>query len=386
LTDTRPLRRRIRRWSHAVLPLSITGALATAGLTIARSNEVAVSVCRDWKVVASPTVESGILYGVSAVSSTDVWAAGTVGGLAPLIEHWEGATWTLVQQEGVGNELKGIAAIDSSDVWAVGNQGAKPYTLIQHWNGSTWSVVPSPSPGRDTYLYSVSAVSTNDVWAAGSFTLPDGTSVQPLFLHWDGTSWTQARLPVLPFGGIMYSIDALSSSDAWAVGYQATSHQFELVPLIEHWDGRRWRPVPAGPVEGDGDDILQAVTAITNDDVWAVGRQRTSLTLAQRWDGTAWTNVTIRNDGSLWGASAESTSDVWAVGSYLDDQAHAQASSEHWNGTAWAPLRTPHPNLQSYLFSVDATSGQDVWASGAQTDPASQQLPPLILHSRGPCP
>jgi hypothetical protein len=320
------------------------------------------------------------------VSSTDVWAAGTIGGLAPLLEHWDGIAWAVIPQGGGGNELRGISVITSSDMWAVGSQGGRPDSLIKHWDGTTWSVVPSPSPGRDSHLYSVSALATDDVWAAGIFTVADGTSVQPLFLHWNGTSWTQARQLALRFGGIMYSIDVVSSSEVWAVGYQGTTQQFEWAPLIEHWDGRRWRPVPSASIGGKGDDVLFSVSAMAQNDIWATGYQRTSLSMAQHWDGTSWTNVAIPTEGLLWGAWAESAFDAWTVGNYLDEETHAQASSEHWNGAAWIPLRTPHPALQSYLYSVHGTSGQDIWAAGAQTDTASQQLTPLILHSRGPCP
>ena len=339
--------------------------------------------------MASPVIPGGILYGVSAVSSTDVWAAGTVIGTAPLIEHWDGSGWTVVQQGGIGNELKGISALSSSDVWVVGNQGIRPDPLIKHWDGTDWSVVPAPAPGTHGNLYSVTALASDDAWAAGSYGVPDGTSVQPLFLHWDGGAWTQDQEPILPFGGIMFSVDMLSADDGWAVGYQGTTQPFVLVPLIEHWDGRRWRPVPAAPIGEEGDNLLISVAAVSSDDVWAVGFQQTGLSMAQHWDGTTWTNLAIPNVGPLWGAWADSISSVWAIGSYLNQEGLAKASSEHWDGGSWDTLGTPHPgppNSQSYLFSVVGTSTTDVWTVGDMTDPGTRQATPLTMHSRGVCP
>ena len=379
-------RERSPRWIYVALPLTIAAGLATSGLSTPRGSRASVPGCRVWKVVPSPVMPGGILYGVSAVSSNDVWAAGTINGTAPLIEHWNGSGWTVVQEGGVGNELKGISALTASDVWVVGNQGIRPDPLIKHWDGATWSIVPSPSPGQGAYMYSVSALAPDDAWAAGSFTVPDGTSVQPLFLHWDGATWTQVKQPISPFGGIMFSIEVLSHDDVWAVGYQASTQQFELAPLIEHWDGRRWRQAQAVSMEGDGDDVLHSLAVIEGDNIWAVGYQQTLLSMVQHWDGSSWTNVTIENQGLLWGAWGESTSAVWAVGSYLDQNGYSQASSGRWDGTAWRALRTPHPSSQSYLFSVDGTATTDVWAVGDNTDPDSQQATPLTMHSRGPCP
>jgi len=48
--------------------------------------------------------------------------------------------------------LYGISALSASNVWAVGEVNSlsrtNPHyrTLIEHWNGKKWSPVPSPNP------------------------------------------------------------------------------------------------------------------------------------------------------------------------------------------------------------------------------------------------
>ncbi len=85
---------------------------------------------------------------------------------------------------------------------------------------------------------------------------------------------------------------------------------------------------------------------------WAVGFYDVneiggSKTLILHWDGTAWTKVNSPNpscphyaysDNQLYGVSARSGSDAWAVGDY-GDCAFATGRQDtlvaHWNGRAW---------------------------------------------------
>jgi len=56
-----------------------------------------------------------------------------------LIEHWNGAQWSIVQSQGTGG-LSGVAAIASNDVWAVGAiSGNNIQALTEHWSGGSCS-------------------------------------------------------------------------------------------------------------------------------------------------------------------------------------------------------------------------------------------------------
>ena len=116
------------------------------------------------------------LNAVAVLSPCNAWAVGFSGDDnhgKTLIEHWDGAAWTVVPSPSPGNEdeLNGVRALSSHDIWAVGESEGK--TLTERYDGSSWTVVPSPSPSPSTdptifdTLSSVHAVSANDVWAAG---------------------------------------------------------------------------------------------------------------------------------------------------------------------------------------------------------------------------
>src|SRR5262249_355882 len=156
--------------------------------------------------------------------SSDVWAVGFYynGPRQTLVEHWNGSTWSVVPSPNPDMDddtLNGVTAISSSDVWAVGAAGTG--TLTEHWNGSVWSVVPNPGTGD---FAAVSAVSSSNVWAVGS----DGHS-HTQTLHWNGTAWSVIPSPSPGASdNFLTGVAAISSTSAWAVGYYEDD-------LIQFW-------------------------------------------------------------------------------------------------------------------------------------------------------
>src|SRR5437899_4230947 len=115
----------------------------------------------------------------------------------------------------------------------------------------------------------VSALSANDVWAVGFYTGSDGI-IHGLTEHWDGTRWSVVpAVDATPYATIFYGVDAISSNDVWAVGYQ---QEPDLVfqPLAEHWDGAQWSVVPITPLPSFN-NFLYGVSGAGSEDVWAVG-------------------------------------------------------------------------------------------------------------------
>src|SRR5207237_1150006 len=83
-----------------------------------------------WSVVASPnitTTANNFLQGVAVVSANDVGAVGCYDcdttASRTLVEHWNGSAWSVVSSPNPGTgyiQLYGVAAVSASDVWAVG--------------------------------------------------------------------------------------------------------------------------------------------------------------------------------------------------------------------------------------------------------------------------
>src|SRR6266568_8195760 len=235
-----------------------------------------------WSVVASPNATPGNneLHAVASISANDVWAVGTsentLGNDQTLILHWDGTAWSIVASPTTGiveGNLLGVAAVATNDVWAVGNASnasGVSQTLIEHWNGKQWSIVASPSPSTQTnFLLGVTAVSTNDVWAVGSFRNASG-AFQTLTLHWDGTAWSIVASPS-PDGAFndLFGVAAVSTSDVWAVGDSGSG------TLIEQWNGSSWSVVSSpnpGSGSSPGDSLRGAVADPSSGQAWAVGQ------------------------------------------------------------------------------------------------------------------
>jgi hypothetical protein len=164
-----------------------------------------------------------------------------------------------------------VAAVPGTvELWSVGNYVFNYWlTLTEHWDGTAWEIVASPNVANaNHYVYGVTAVAPNDVWAVGRYE-PQGGGSRTLVLHWDGTSWSIVPSPNPATYNGLYAIAAASDSDIWAVGYYFTESAQRT--LIEHWDGTSWNIVPS-PNIGTSWNLLTAVTAVPNSQaVWAAG-------------------------------------------------------------------------------------------------------------------
>jgi hypothetical protein len=255
-----------------------------------------------WSVVSSPNVGTGDnqLSSVTAVSPTNVWAVGE-GSSQTLIEHWNGTAWSVVPSPNVGKgvALYGVAAVSPTNVWAVGEGSSQ--TLIEHWNGSSWTIVPSPngSVSGSSYLSGVTTVSSNNVWAVGYYsnTNSNVNAFQTLTEHWNGSTWSIVPSPNAGVGNYLFSVGAVSANDIWAVGtYYPTIIGGNQQTLIEHWNGSTWSIVPSPNVGGV---TLFGVGAVSSNNVWAVGYYldtNGSQPLIEHWNGSAWSEwATVPN-------------------------------------------------------------------------------------------
>ena len=202
----------------------------------------------------------------------------------------------------VNNELLGVAAVSENDVWAVGwaqDPNGPPYvkrTLIQHFNGSTWNIVQSPNPSNDiTKSYCIPFPRNPQMTFGLSGLLTMGAfQARTLIQHWDGTQWSIVPSPS-PDTQLneLRGVAALSANDVWAVGYRGgTQNETPLETLILHWDGTRWRQVPS-PNVPVGANQLSGITAISANDIWAVGSAG-GAPLTMHWNGNAWSVVPVR--------------------------------------------------------------------------------------------
>jgi hypothetical protein len=184
-----------------------------------------------WSVVASPNSPNGNswLNGVTIVAANDIWAVGSGANQSnlsqTLIEHWNGTTWSIAVSPNPAGAteavLASVSAAAANDVWTVGyyiNAAGINRTLIEHWNGAGWSLVAGPNVGaEDNFLNRVAVRTANDIWAVGIY--HSGAQALSLIEHWNGTNWSVVSNPNP--GSLVnqfYGVVALAANDVWAVG------------------------------------------------------------------------------------------------------------------------------------------------------------------------
>jgi len=354
--------------------------------------------CGDWQALDVPhdaNVSHSILRDLKVFAHDEVFAVGTrqLQGFLPsqvtgatVSYRFDGAVWTQLQTPspepypgagGVG--LYAVDGVSPDDLWAGGVQRLQgpggslgSQILVMRWDGSQWTVVDTPiTPGVPGTLEIVSgasvadieAVASDDVWFVGNWTQALVGCQHPLAMHWDGSDFTVFDLPCsgAPFPGTDFDLEAVSaasSDDVWAVGENG---------YTAHFDGSQWTAIPA-PLPGLWRGLF-SVEAIAQDDVWAIGQFLDGLgyhAYAIRWDGTAWTEIPIPGGSlGLWAAGPDA---VYAVGGGVF----------RWNGVEWEYVddlgASQAENIAVSFAAVDGVAPCVVYAAGRHV-PAGTILP-----------
>jgi len=373
------------RYVHSKLLLVVLAVAIAANATHdratalqAEASSLSRSVLRDtaapfaacgWKVQTAAASPQTFLTGVSADGINDIWAVGSmlpeVSPTAPVVEHFNGVAWSTTSAVGVNNavtEFTSVSALAPNRVWAAGSvlfPGHILRSISQHWDGVRWTLVPTVNPvqGLDyAILDAILAISPNDVWAAGVSTTNGNGSGRPhahtLIEHFNGANWFVVPSPDLRGGGFLHGLAGSGSNDVWAVGDGQGG-----LPLAEHWDGIRWRVVTM-PAPARGVVMLQAVTEIAPNDVWAVGSNSDS-TFTEHWNGLSWRIVPSPNitgeKNFLLAASHTGSRDVWAAGNSLGTSSMTTLVL-HWNGARWTVEATKNP-VQGGRSPSDSLAG-----------------------------
>ncbi|PVX24147.1 MAG: hypothetical protein CW716_10735 [Candidatus Bathyarchaeum sp.] len=285
-----------------------------------------------WTKVSIPN--DVFVASLDMVNSTDGWAVGNDGCLL----HWNGTSWTEVASPTYAN-LVFVDMLSSNEGYAVVRQRTSPSVLsVIRWDGISWKNMSTPRG----YFNALDMVSSTDGWAVGN-----GGAI----MHWDGTCWSRQETisyPVEITTGFVVeynltnpieSVDMISSTDGWAVGYRGT---------IVHWDGTCWSLVECPQIFASR--TIWSVDMVSSTDGWAVGDGGRII----RWDGTSWNNVTSPTASHLFSLAMIDSDDGWAVGS--------DGAVIHWDGNEWSNATGP---TGAWLFSVKMVSSTEGWVLGA---------------------
>ena len=167
-----------------------------------------------WTLVHTPTMgtSDNTLLGVSASSATNVWAVGTYcigdvcnrggGVFQTMIFHYDSShRWSVVPSPNPSthaNQLNAVTVVSATDAWAVGSENTNPpgsSPLIEHFDGTSWTQVASPVVHGSSSLNGIAAASATDIYAIGSTITPNPLKFSTVIEHFDGNSWSVISSP-----------------------------------------------------------------------------------------------------------------------------------------------------------------------------------------------
>lgn len=212
---------------------------------------------------------------ITATPKGDVWAVGIAPaspvypaptpGVGLVFHHVNSEWWVTAALNNTpapaGMNPLGISMTSSTSGWIVGNmyrfktttEGTN--TVMQaallHYNGASWTSVPGALKQitAATNLQHLAATGPNNIWVEVSTTAgtvsPSGLSINGVFLHYDGKSWTTVT-PSLSLNGatavLMTSVSPLPDGTLWGAG-SVTTQGGDSSALFFHYTQGAWSAV-----------------------------------------------------------------------------------------------------------------------------------------------
>lgn len=271
-------------------------------------------------------------------------------------------------------DLRAVTAVAPGDLWAAtaSRTGDHHHAVTLHGLGGHWvrrsgAVLPDYPE-----LLGIDGSGAADVWAVGDS--EHGAVAE----HWNGRGWKRYPVPTPGFDSVLNAVTVLGPDDVWAVGSYLHDRGSLSQTLILHWNGRTWTRSPSPTTSPYVD--LAAVAFPSTHLGFAVG-ETSHGSLLLRWNGTRWVEVDIPVGGGaeFFAATAISAHDVWIAGDI-----GSRSLTYHWNGRAWTHVRSPsYGDEFTYVSGLSGTGPNDVWAVGATSPPGRRPIHPLTLHWNG---
>jgi hypothetical protein len=259
---------------------------------------------------------------------------------------------------------------------------------------ATWSATPTPNASAQRNLFTgVDALSTTNAWAVGYFDAATAPWQRPLAARWDGAAWRLASPSTPSGGGWLSGVDGSASNNIWAVGATGTT------ALIQRWNGTAWSSMSSPSPPGATNSALSGVKTFGASSAWAVGNavvpggNPSNRTLIQRWNGASWTSVASPSpdpvQNLLVAVDGVAANDVWAVGNMGHDGYGGGTVAGlvlRWNGSTWTRATIPGADSTFSIITlrdVLARAANDVWVVGSAFHRQLFREVPYVLRWNG---
>ncbi len=247
----------------------------------------------------------------------------------PLVLHYEQGHWSRVMPSiAIQGGLTKIHLVSADDWWALNNRGEASNFALVHYQHGIWSTLPLPADLTDVHGLSVSG--PNDVWL--------GTIGGVVHVH--GTIIERSLQGIR---GNLLALDQRATQDMWAVGFTfcgtnpSTPNVCEQSAMIYHYNGAAWTPSAT-----DARGTLEAVAAVSAEDVWAAGSSTSKsgpTSLILHYHNGAWQQIPASFPVDITTLSMTSATEGWAVGyAQLADGTGNAPGLLHFHSGVWTQV------------------------------------------------
>ena len=282
-------------------------------------------------------------------------AAAPVGAATP--RHRMGTVAAAYPRRAGLAELNDVACLDRSRCLAVGEArvGGEYRTLFERWAGSRWQVMPSPTPSNALLsVRSISCSSKTACLAVGYYELRNTNHFNALVERWNGRRWRMLPAPEfgIPGSHQFFAVSCPAARFCVAVGANfSRTRKGRDYAVTAVWNGTIWRQVhrvSGGTMEGVSCPSARSCVAIFRP---GRGNHLHRLQLAEgRWSAHVDNLVGVQSALTFRDMDCVTASSCTAVGYDYQEKAEDAAAAYHWDGRTW---RTLHPGPRMRLHSRD---------------------------------
>ena len=278
-----------------------------------------------------------------------------------------------------------VSASSAANAWAAGqSSNSSPCDMClftAHWNGKKWQTIATPEGllhqiNRVVGFAAVAATAGKRAWVFAWGGDPELGTSELSAVEWTGTSWS----PVHNFPGSPSLTAAAASgpSDVWGFGTTGSRNQ---TPWAVHYNGKRWSRVaiPVSPYQASGS------AAAGN---WVMGTVAAQPERVEvlHWNKGAWRNVPLpkisvpKGEQMLPGLIAAVTpASVWATVIVDSPTVEGRVTTVllHWNGRAWSKVPLPK-EVNVYGLASDGHGG--FWVASYTVNEPGVLLAGLVMY------
>lgn len=303
------------------------------------------------------------LRDLDADDAGDVWIAGAQGAYCvslgagctlfspgnPVVRRWNGSSWKEYPLKGwTGQGPMDTVTAWGGETWIAGTRIPEQTDYLARFDGTAFRKVEKPNRG---------ALNTIHTGPAGTWLSHFGVDESGHWVHRrTGSTWTGYDFPL----NTLNDLQALTATDAWAVGSRFVGPGPEVVPAMAHFDGSTWTAVTPPPIPASISSTFLRVAPVGPNDVWALARRDLA-----HWNGTDWTVIPLPREFTAGrDLAVDGNGDPWVT-----PFTGARVPYRYSGGT-WHPATIPSGKVMSYITAIPGTS--TIWGvahSGGYVDP-----------------